>query len=452
MGLLGFGRNFLRKGRYRVPDRCVFESTDTTHEGLSQYDTENNRWRVEFGGNIWKAVDHARSLDHSGEGRRVAIVDSGVDVSIPRLKKLIRKTDLLVPRHVSADKSHGTLVALLISQVAPDVEFEVFDVSTAEGPDEFAVKDALLETRARNTPVINLSLGKPFPLAKITSNASSIDRLAKQELAIEKVPCTLCAAAKEVADLGNVVMASAGNWPGHISCPARQEGVFAVAYKGARKGVISRANDGLGAESTLLSDAKQRQATIWDFSVDEINGLFGTSFATPILSGVAALGLSKEELIGYASSTHPYQYAHVKMSILRTQAMPGDENRRLVNECLLLFEEALRRMPHVHCEFHGKINPRTKISPSEECAFCGFFSEPIYVNYGLFLMETGLLDEGRDFLEAAVRIAPWSPDAAANLAVNHRERGDINSAREWFKKAISLRPGFAVCEEALREL
>lgn len=452
MDFKAFFGNFLQTNKSKVPDRCVFESVDSAPKGLAQYDSTSDRWGVEFGGNLWKAVDHARSLGRTGKERTVAIIDSGIDTSIPRLKKLVQHTASFVPKAMSMDTSHGTLVALLISQVAPDAKLEIYEVATEEGPDEFAVKDALHAVKERNTPVVNLSLGRPIPLREGPPDTDPVDILAKHKLAPEEIPCTLCAAAKEVADIGNIVMAASGNYPGHMDCPARQEGVFAVAYQGAPKRIISKADDGGSLESTLPNDATQSQAGIWDFSISEIDGLLGTSFAAPILSGVAALGINKEELSCYTSSTHPYQLAHLLMSYLRTGKLSDDESRRLVKQCFELFTESLKRLPHVHCAYDKKVKPNIEMTPPEECASCGFFAEPHYVNFGLFLAEAGMLDEGRELLEVAVIIAPWSPDAAANLAAISRELGDINNARYWYKKAINLRPGCEVYEEALRRL
>lgn len=65
-------------------------------------------------------------VEGGSKGRRVAIIDSGCDLTIPRLKRTVGRVRNLVP--VPADRPthrHGTAVAMLISEVAPEATLDI---------------------------------------------------------------------------------------------------------------------------------------------------------------------------------------------------------------------------------------------------------------------------------------------------------------------------------------
>jgi tetratricopeptide (TPR) repeat protein len=57
---------------------------------------------------------------------------------------------------------------------------------------------------------------------------------------------------------------------------------------------------------------------------------------------------------------------------------------------------------------------------------------------GIFLIEGGRLDEGIGFLEKAVALVDYEPDAWTQLGIAYSKKGEIQIALNHFEKALSL--------------
>jgi hypothetical protein len=64
-----------------------FEGTTAARRIVQGYDPRGDQWAFSFDSPFWKAVKHANELGHRGAGERVAIIDSGCDLGISRLRR-----------------------------------------------------------------------------------------------------------------------------------------------------------------------------------------------------------------------------------------------------------------------------------------------------------------------------------------------------------------------------
>lgn len=440
------------------PAWCELEAANGSDAVLDGYDPASDRWRFPFDGPLWNAVRHAHGLGRRGGGNRVAVIDSRCDLSIPRLGRMVDSIKSYVPRSgEGASISHGTTVALLISEVAPECRVDVYSVVSDGVVDPYAVKDAILDASVSGADVINLSLGTPRKFSfteEVQKTFSAIlqgrSEFSKRRLSPEEPDCVLCDVASVAAAMGKKVFAAAGNASGNVYCPGRHDAVYAVGFMSETRESLPT-QDGGQTERALSLAPHAPQAILSDFMIREIAGVLGTSFACPLFAGAAALGVTTDELDAYRASGRAGSDAGMFMALLMATP-PKQRDPVMLQRTDELFARAILRLPHAHNDLQTAMSPGLPYTDPAACATCGIFAGDVYVNAGLHFLFRGRPAEARHLLETARAIAPWSADAAANLAATYRELGEIPRAKELFEAALCLRPGFQGYQKALDDL
>lgn len=430
-----------------------FEGTAAAKGVVSGYDSAANRWAFSFDSPFWKAVKHAHELGYRGARRRVAIIDSGCDLSIPRLKQRVDLLKSFVQAPANQDAlRHGTAVALLISEVAPDCRLDVYQVARDGKPDVSAVVEALKAASGSGADVVNISIAVMSPFQFTAEQLQAAIREGDgsgKKYVLEDPPCALCSAATAASTKGKLVFAAAGNAPNTASCPARAKGVAAAGFEGSETKLTRLSSGGLQS-AAFASGPGAPQSLLLDVSLREIPGVLGTSFAAPLFSGAAALGLTQGELNGYIAGNAAGAFPQLFQGLVRSSVVKPISD--LVRQVSRWYERAQQKLPHVHCTFQSEVNPGVPASDPRACFSCGIFAEPVIVNHGLWLLETFRTNEAKSLLDAACTVAPWSADAAANLGAATRESGNIPGAIKLYERALELRPGFKVYTEELKGL
>jgi subtilisin family serine protease len=227
-------------------------------------------------------LDQAHSVS-TGQGVRVAIIDTGADVGHPALAGRIAGgwdfvagdsdptdqrdgVDNDLDGHVDEAWGHGTHVAGIVSRVAPDARLLIVRVLDADGRgDILAVASGIEWAIAQGARVINLSLG-------MLASSSAIDRLLADAEA-----------------RGIVCVASAGNWGAEEpeEYPADNREAIAVAAVDAQDHAasftsygshVAISSPGVGVRSAYPGGGY----VFWS----------GTSMSAPFVSGTAALLLA----------------------------------------------------------------------------------------------------------------------------------------------------------------
>lgn len=248
-----------------------------------------------------------------GEGVRVAVIDTGV-AAHPDLGDVEPVADLVSPwapdPHFDCD-GHGTVVAGVIRDIAPAAQILSIRQSSGHYRDAGGSLDTL-------TQAIHAALDAGARVLNI-SVVSCLD----PAVLLDAAP--LHAALQRAEDAGAVVIAAAGNvsaecQPGMVVHPAHEETVLAVAavdpadphglagyvLPGAQVAAAGRVPVGLsptGAGYAVGTVTAQGQEA----------GFEGTSFAAPVVSGVAAL----------LAERHPFDSAAELRRRLVEAAEPG---------------------------------------------------------------------------------------------------------------------------------
>lgn len=229
---------------------------------------------VAFGGPYLGFGDQALAwlgvpADHSswGEGVKVAVLDSGVQQVDGVHFGSLREIDLIGSGSGVAS-SHGTAVASIVTNVAPEVNVLSIKVLDASGVgDSFTVAAGILEAVDNGARVINVSLG--------SEGDSSVLR--------EAVNYALQNNVAIVAAAGNENAAS-------VSYPAAYPGVIAVTAVDANGRHAAFAN--MGAVSIAAPGIAV--SVPWSDASDPGTMFNGTSAAAPFVSGTIAGILSQD--------------------------------------------------------------------------------------------------------------------------------------------------------------
>ncbi|MDK2122773.1 S8 family serine peptidase [Parachitinimonas caeni] len=220
----------------------------------------------------------------SGNGIKVAVVDSGVDLTHPDLK------DNLLPGYNFGDRNanpqdqlgHGTKVSGLLAAVRGN-----------------ALAGAGVAPLAKLLPIkINAGASGTF---KTSDVADSVDYAVAQgakvinlSLTIDEDTQTLAAAIERAKEAGVVVVVASGNQGGAVAFPATIPGVIAVGASNESDQLAGFSNT--GPEVTIAAPGTNLYSTL-------LGGGFGgagqgTSFAAPTVSGVVAALLEVDPRLG----------------------------------------------------------------------------------------------------------------------------------------------------------
>lgn len=228
-----------------------------------------------------------------GQGIRVAILDTGIDVNHPSLsqniKSIVNFTNGIVD-DVRDEEGHGTMIAGVIAAngnsiplagIAPEAELYIGKViQHSNGGMPMALKNGIEWARSKQVHVINISLGSALP--------------------IEEVHQEIIAAGNE----GIFVICAAGNagTSRGLDFPARYDqciAVGAVTRNNSRWTLSSNSGSAAGRELDIVAIGEQVTSTYPTYlDRSGISTRSGTSLATPFVTGVVALALAKHMQLG----------------------------------------------------------------------------------------------------------------------------------------------------------
>ncbi|KMY52470.1 hypothetical protein AC625_21960 [Peribacillus loiseleuriae] len=266
------------------------------HKVIQQYQKNNNVQLVtpsvlykSFGIKDPKAIEqyHLSLLNvakaQSLAGKQpvtVAVIDTGIDRKHPDLKNTLlpgyNTTDPLSQPFVD---SHGTHVAGIIAAnkdngiggygIAPNVKILPIDVFDGWFASDYSIAEGILYAVDHGAKVINMSLGGPFPSPLIEDAVNT---------AINK---------------GVVIVAAAGNdGEDFVNYPAGYEGVISVGAVDKKSELTYYST--YGASVDLVAPGDEVYSSVYDYSKgSSFTKMSGTSMASPVVAGAAALLLSK---------------------------------------------------------------------------------------------------------------------------------------------------------------
>ncbi len=221
----------------------------------------------------WKMVgaDLAHEMGETGEGVRIAVLDTGIDYNHPDLRDKMWDGigyDFVNDHDDPMDNDgHGTHVAGIISSVAPDAELMALKVIEEEGGRWQEVNKAIRFARENGADIISMSFGggsTPFARAFEIQMGFAYNE-------------------------GILLVASAGNdGTDTKQYPAAYNSVAAISALNHEKEKASYSNYGDWIELTAPGGDSDKR--VYSTIPDESYGnKMGTSMATPFVTGVAAI-------------------------------------------------------------------------------------------------------------------------------------------------------------------
>lgn len=440
------------------------------------YDVSSQTWSMPSVGSFWDAVAMARDLGLHGEDTSIAVVDEGFDMTVPPLGGHV----LVWPASDATLVAHGTVVALLILAVAPLSRLRLYPTALDGEINTRLVERAINDAADRRMSVINLSFGQAVrsekvvdfeqlfvgaPLGTMSSNellywiGRKLGELEGWRSLLHTVDSDVTRSTRAAAERGCTVVAAAGNYRGFVYSPGTEVHTVSVGFQGERRSLTDE----------MVELAQGTAPTFWqsewaDFTLRQPDDVLGSSFATPLLAGFAALMKNRADLYDYREVQRLAGIAaHLFVDAKRPHGWA--ESRQGVIKGL--FEKAVARTPsHDHLtkflDAPSGTTPVTQVAKvgntgevEPRCPECSLLTADAFINLGLFRLETGNYDGARTLLEAARSFAPENEHAAANLGVTYGAlAGEFQKEQDWptvvdllqrarasMEKAVDLRPG-----------
>jgi hypothetical protein len=429
------------------------------------YDSASGRLAFDRRGGFWEAVAVAWDQGAVGRGRRIAILDSGFDATARALDGAVAPQSDIDPATVRRRGHHGTLVALLAHEIAPEAQLVLVDVFRGFSlrPDDVA--RALSRVAAAGVDVINMSLEFSADCRPRDRSAIDLDLLLApdppRDAFLEQVlvwaglgepyepggcrePASLCAALRAVpAD--TVMVAASGNTE-RIVAPACLDRVLGLGFERRASVAIAGSAVDLGA---LPEGFVQSLAT--ELTIPQPAELRGTSFAAPLVAGFAAVVDHPEDLLAMAGLPLALTPVLVLLWRLRTSDQPPAKST--VETLRAGFLELLGTLPPRHRHWEH--------ADPEPCAICSLLMSAWYRSYVALLLGIGRADKALPWAVLAATVMPRSADAAGNLGTTWRrlagaeaagspaQRGLLARAIGQYSRALELRPCDPVWQESL---
>lgn len=430
------------------------EGASETAPLLTAYNRATGTWNLPKSGEFWEAVDIAVNLGRKGVGRRIAIIDSAFDVSMRALAKQNQVRSSLP----GIATQHGTAVALLIHEVAPDATLDLFPVAIGGHIDSAIVQQDLSSICRSKVDIINISFGQLHDWDDVMVIQESkmydkgfyegirsfaLDQRGRLKVDTKHLP--LCRAARTAVDAGKIVIAAAGNRNDKVYSPAIDDSVVSCGFQTVRR-VLRNSGD-----EVVWSDAPSFEQSVInvDMLIKQPQDVLGSSFASPLIAGFAALMLAPNELPLFLESALLAGIASSVEPSLSSRWSP--EEHGVVDA---IYKEALLTAPHHHyTELKG--------GPCPECAL---FARPAYTDFGLFKLKSGDILGAEQLLRTVRRFAPADIPAAANLGVTLIEKEKhsqlekkeaqliLLEAKDHFQFVVANRPSHEPYRDRLMEI
>lgn len=251
--------------RLKANDNVVSIKEDTTVKVVEQ--------KIDYGigltntKNAWKA-------DLTGEGVKVAVIDTGVSITHPDLNIAGGKSFVESDSTYNDIDGHGTHVAGIIAAqnnnigsvgVAPSVSLYALRAMVGDVGDASSISAAVEWAILNNMDIINLS---------ITGNSEEPNPLLAKMINI-------------AYNKGILIVAAAGNYSGTVRYPAKLNSVIGV-------GAVNSNEDRAGFSPTgpnleMVAPGFEIYSSFTTNGIDTYTKLSGTSMATPYVVGVLAL-------------------------------------------------------------------------------------------------------------------------------------------------------------------
>lgn len=359
---------------------------DVAAQMLQRYNPALDTWDLPRTGEFWDAVADAHRDTHTGRDTTVAVIDGGFDTTIPALSGFPVDGD--DPGHTA----HGSVVALLVRQVAPEAQLRLFTVTRDGAVDPDLVASAIRRAAADGAQVINLSLGWKVDLPEEVLRDVSPSQVVGWRRHLRLPPHPVSDAVAEARAQGVTVIAACGNKATSVLIPAVTDDALAIGFL-----TVLDLGDG---ELSGIAPTGYSQSRYADVKLVQPANVLGSSFASPLFAGFAATSPNRDAFRAYATA--------IAIAAVASDYMIGWAGTSWNDAAATIddwFKQALLALPHRHLPAVGP------------CHTCAVLAVPAYLNWGLWKLRWSDLDGAEELFRAVTVFAPSNAKAKANLAV-----------------------------------
>lgn len=407
-------------------------------------------------GRIWEAIRTAHATGSRGSGRCIAIVDIEFDPALIPDDR-VHAASVIPPYQPGPERGrHGTTVARLVLAVAPEAEVLLLDAARG---DEFGeAETAAAVTAAVEAGAHAINISAEFATDCEVRSLSGIDGalldevdpdperfLAQVELWLERRepyagprcpgPCRICGAVTSAISTTAVFAASGNDYP--AACPACVSGVVGAGFQRSESLEID------GDVVTQYVPGRTRHGHLLrpDLMLEEPDGFLGTSFASPLLAGLAALLPEPDlaEMAGLPWAATPV----LTLANLHRETEPDAVPPRAIETLLAGMQAFADAIPARHQ--HWK-----RDAVRAPCAICALLLADWYDTLVSIQLMRGAVDDALWLGDTAAIIAPFSPGSASNaglaweMSSRRLSRTERSEALRWalheFERAVELAP------------
>jgi hypothetical protein len=397
-------------------------------------------------GNFWSSVDIAHEGGQFGQGKKIAVLDSGFDLS----QLLLQNASVNSSTHSRIDPAaaHGTAVAMILATVAPQAELVLKDVGRGGPPSfEFAA-ESLDEAKREDVDVICMSFGNKLPRYRLEPGDLEISSLFEsggdpwtlRSILREYILAggfkghmrggcpgggVICDALSRLSQGKSLVVAAAGNDVDLVSCPAVHESVLAVASHLYSSRLV---DEDRILESTDIESLSQ--SLFADLTIDKVPGFDGTSFAAPLVAGFSALLENPKEMREGALTYQATQVAKQRHANLCFPPVATNTREEPFIGVASLYEEVISHFHPAHRHQHPAV--------LEPCAYCSLLHHDFWQMFGLLIYGAGDFESARLVLERGAQLAPRAAGLISNLAATLHRSADTATSQK-LKRELLLR-------------
>lgn len=405
----------------------------SSSEWTQHFTPDSGELQLTRRGWFWQSVKTAHDQGALGQGSVVAIVDSGFDENLLSGRPGIRISESfpISAKRVDLFDGHGTVVAHLVRQVAPDAEVLLVDVGSSDGyfHQKFVAK-GITAAIAEGATVLNISI--QFPSAAQPRSFSRptlwremqpehmVQHLDKHFGAVEpygdqRCPdrCLVCDALAAVPERVPVIVATGQEFTS--TCPAASLRAIGAAFQRTTTETVAGHMATVHAASGTASIPERHEVI-----VNEPPGFVGTSFAAPMLAGFAALvddHAAFNQMSRFMKGLEPLLAFHSGILVfLNSRPTPDDPPGTTIKRYSDFHPVVRAGVEHARtfaANGHDHWNePDAQVQP---CALCELFARDLYVVEVTDLIEADEFDQARVAARRAVQICPNSPRTINNL-------------------------------------
>jgi Subtilase family len=403
------------------PDVGYLSTATETSETFFRtvYERRATSLAIDKTGVFWEAVRVAAEGGKTGRGQRIAVLDSGFDMDIEALAGIASPGSVTTAATVDRSGHHGTVVALLIHEVAPDAELLLLDVNPLS---RASVGAALAMALSLDADIVNMSLEFSSDCPRAPKSGYDISVVLAEDPGVQpflrnldiwvkstepfepggcRRTCELCAALKGLSPKPLVVSAAGNVF--EIACPACHDRCVGVGFEAQ---TIVHTGDGNLLARNLPYGFSQNLVT--EISIPQPAGFFGTSFASPLIAGFAAV-VNSEDFLQLARM--PFAMAPISILLQRIQ----QSGRGTATQAEAVFEGFRRLTAEVPRSHH-----HWEEGPFVPCAVCSLFMVDWYRDFLDILTGSGRAGAAVHVGAAAELVLPNSAAVTGNFAVAAR--------------------------------